>query len=724
MKKLFLVLSLAAISLSAMAVPAKRGVWKTLTLSNGTEVKAQLVGDEHGHFWRSADGVAYAEISETDLYQEVDARTIVSKAHLRRTAINAKRAKRLAKKSVSRVASFEGVKKGLIILVNFSDTKFKTAHNNAYFTRMANEENFSDGNFKGSMSDYFKAQSLGKFELDFDVVGPVTVAQNSSYYGQNDSEGTDKRAGEMVIEAVNLAKKQVTNWSQYDWDNDGEIDQVYVVYAGKGEADGGSNNTIWPHAYDLTSAQQYGDGSGPVKVTTGLEVNTYACGSELNGGGSICGIGTMCHEFSHCLGYPDFYDTDYSGGQGMGVWDLMDSGSYNDNGYQPAGYTSYERWVAGWTEPVILDAEDVKVENMNSLQSSGESYIIYNKRNKNEYFLLENRQLDRWDKSLPSSGLLIIHVDYNANAWEMNEPNDDPSHQRMTWMPADNKYQYELSEGTKYYTEEGMANDPFPYGKNNAFNKDTKPAAKLYNKNSDNTYYLSSSVSNITQNQDGTVSFNFIANYSGGSVTPGDEEEPTVKPTIEGAVFYESFNSCDGKGGNDGQWGGQIANAEFLTDNTGWSAEKAYGASQCAKFGTGSIAGKATTPAFELNGEGVLSFKVGAWNTDKDGMTLKLSATGATVTPATVTMSKAEFTDFVATVIGHGNVRITFESEKGRFFLDEVIVSPKTTSGIKDIMTNSAKTKHIYTLDGRYVGSDFGTLGRGLYIINGKKVVK
>ena len=132
-----------------------------------------------------------------------------------------------------------------MILVNFKDKSFQTGHDNALFNRIANEEGFSEGNFKGSMADYFKAQSRGKFELDFDVVGPVSVSKNVSYYGKNDSEGNDMYAGEMVCEAVTLAKEQVADWAPYDWDGDGYVDQVYVVYAGKGAADGGDANTIW-----------------------------------------------------------------------------------------------------------------------------------------------------------------------------------------------------------------------------------------------------------------------------------------------------------------------------------------------------------------------------------------------------------------------------------------------------------------------------------------------
>jgi len=703
MKKLFFVLSLVAMALTATAVPAKRGVWKTLTLANGTEVKAQLVGDEHGHYWKTADGKAYVKAAGAAFYEEADASALEQKARVRRGQVNAQRVKRLAARR--KAASYTGKKKGLILLVNFSDMQFKSEDDNALYQRIANEEGFSEGNFKGSMCDYFKAQSLGQFELDFDVVGPLTVSKSYAYYGENDADGNDMYAGEMVCEAVGLAKDQVTDWAQYDWDGDGYVDQVYVVYAGQGEADGGAENTIWPHAYDLESAAYYGDGTGAVTVATGLQVNTYACGAELDGFTSdVAGIGTMCHEFSHCLGYPDFYDTDYSGGQGMLYWDLMDSGSYNDGGYQPAGYTSYERWVAGWIEPVELESEDVAVTSMKSLQSSGESYIIYNKRQRNEYFLLENRQLDGWDASLPSAGLLILHVDYDATAWQENTPNDEPSHQRMTWIAADNKYQYEMYQGDKYYTREGCETDPFPYGSVNAFNKSTTPAAKLFNKNADGTYYLSSSVEGITQNSDGTVAFNFVAEYAGSG------EEPYVKPDVEGALFYESFDQCNGKGGNDDAWSGSVATAAFSPDNTGWVAEKAYGAAQCAKFGTGSVSGSATTPAIAINGTATLTFRAGAWNAGGDGTTLNLSVSGgATISPATVTMTKGEFSDFTATITGTGEVTVTFESAKGRFFLDEVIVvdpNGSDTPDNPDTLDEETLKKADWDGDGKFTVND------------------
>ena len=529
------------------AIPAKPGLTRTLQLVDGTSVQARLIGDEFGHYWISADGKTYVSDEATNLYKLADVESIKSNARAKRSRSNARRVSRMGQNKVGEIGSYIGKKKGLIILVNFKDVKFQTANNNALYQRIANEVNFNYKNFVGSMYDYFYAQSEGQFELTFDVVGPVPVSNNQSYYGGNDSQGNDKHPAAMVIEALKEVDKDV-NFADYDWDGDGEVDQVYVVYAGKGEADGGAASTIWPHEWQLSAAGYYGDGSGAQRLD-GVKIDTYACGAELDGQtGEIAGIGTMCHEFSHCLGYPDFYDTDYSGGQGMGNWDLMDGGSYNGDGYQPAGYTTYERWVAGWKTPVEL-TKSMSVTNMKALTDGGEGYIIYNNGNRNEYFILENRQRIGWDGSLPGTGLLILHVDYDESSWANNTPNDQPSRQRMTWIPADNQYQYTTYQGTKYYTFEGMANDPFPFGSNNSFSKNTTPAAKFYNKNSDGTYYMDSSVENITQNSDGTISFNFVGlssvatpTFSPQAGAYNEAQTVSINCDTEGAVIYYTID--------------------------------------------------------------------------------------------------------------------------------------------------------------------------------------
>ena len=183
-KKLLMTIALGIITSSAIAVPAKRGQWKTLKLVDGTEVKAMLVGDEFGHIWKGEDGKAYT--LKGDSYQSVDGKASLKRAKARRQQANAKRARRI---STDASKHYSGQKKGLIILVNFQDETFQAEHTNELFTRIANEEGFSEGKFQGSMADYFKAQSRGQFELDFDIVGPVTVSHKASYYGSNDSEG-------------------------------------------------------------------------------------------------------------------------------------------------------------------------------------------------------------------------------------------------------------------------------------------------------------------------------------------------------------------------------------------------------------------------------------------------------------------------------------------------------------------------------------------------------
>ena len=542
-RRVMMLMSLLMFAVLAFAVPAKPGLTRLLTLSNGSTVMATLVGDEHGHYWLGADGKAY-QSAGNDVYQSVDLQAVKQHGAQRRAAANQRRTRCLAPRKVGEVGSITGDKKGIIILVNFKDVSFTATQ--ADFNNLANTKNYVSGNYKGSMYDYFYAQSDGQFRLTFDVVGPVTVSQNRAYYGANNSNDDDVKPAAMVVEAVKLVDNMV-NFADYDWDSDGYVDQVYVVYAGKGEADGGSEDTIWPHEWELSSASAYG---GSRQRLDGVYIDTYACGGEQDGStGETAGIGTMCHEFSHCLGYPDFYDTDYSGGQGMFEWDLMDSGSYNGGGYQPAGYTSYERWVAGWKTPTEL-VNTQSISNMKALQDTGsDTYIIYNKGNRNEYYLLENRQKTGWDASLPGKGLLILHVDYDATAWSNNTPNDVPSHQRMTWIPADNEYQYTTYQGSKYYTTAGMKNDPFPYGTVNAFGKNTTPAATLYNNNSDGTKYLDSSVENITQNADGTISFDFvgISNIATPTFSPAggryaEAQTVTINCATNGASIYYTLD--------------------------------------------------------------------------------------------------------------------------------------------------------------------------------------
>ena len=761
------------ITMTMMAVPAKRGVWKTLKLQDGTEVRAQLVGDEFGACWRGVDGKNYVKSGDSFVILNSE---IAKRSNARKEMALKSRAKRLKANVTRRAAgnrsALTGDKKGLIILVNFLDTKFQTsdAETQALYNNVANTQGYSDDNgFSGSVADYFKDQSRGVFNLTFDVVGPVTVSKKAEYYGENDAETEqDKRPAEMVIEAVNLAKSKVNNWQQYDWDNDGEVDQVMIIYAGEGEASGGAESTIWPHEYSLAAANYYGEGSGPVTVATGLTVNTYAVANEVmaevndwtglpTGKYNYMGIGTICHEFSHCLGLMDMYDTAYGGNFGMDAWSLMDQGSYNNGGFTPCNYTSFEKTQIGWITPEELTTAK-SVTAMKAWNAADECYRITNPGNANEYYLLENRQQEGWDAYVPNSGLLILHVDFDEEIWDYNLANtfntdseDGPlnDHQRCTIFHADGmeksaelsaaieaaNYDPSISDDDYYALydayENDFKNDVYPVG-NTELSNTSKPRAFTYNANSDGRKLMNIKVSEITQNDDGTIAFNFAPDNSGtdeGDNTEYSSDEPAGDP-LE-LPFTETFALCTGKGGNDGTWSGNVSTTSIdgYCDNSGWTwvteneSVKAYAASGCAKIGTNNVVGWATTPVLAINGTAKLTFKAGAFNNDKSGTKLSLTVAGGTIDPASVTMTKGAFNEFTATITAAGNATITFAQEKGSFFLDDVTVV-STSSGIQSVNSTLLKANRIYTIDGRYVGTEPNLLPRGLYIVNGKKIVK
>ena len=773
MKKFILTILLTVTAMTMMAVPAKRGVWKTLKLQDGTEVRAQLVGDEFGACWRGVDGKNYVKSGDSFVILNSE---IAKRSNARKEMALKSRAKRLKANVTRRAAgnrsALTGDKKGLIILVNFKDTKFQTsdAETQALYNNVANTQGYSDDNgFSGSVADYFKDQSRGVFNLTFDVVGPVTVSKNAAYYGENDAQTKqDKRPAEMVIEAVNLAKSKVNNWQQYDWDNDGEVDQVMIIYAGEGEASGGAEATIWPHEYSLAAAKYYGEGTGPVTVDNNLEVNTYAVANEgmveqslFGESFTYMGIGTICHEFSHCLGLMDMYDTAYGGNFGMDAWSLMDQGSYNNNGFTPANYTSFEKQQIGWITPKELTTATT-VTALQALADADDFYRITNKGNENEYYLLENRQQKGWDQYVPSSGLLVLHVDYDDEIWAWNLANTNNSdasegvlndHQRCTIFHADGKEKsaelyaklsdlvtayeneqdddkadaiYEEYEKVSGELDKDLQNDVFPIGSTELSNT-TTPRAFTYNANSDGRKLMNIKISEITQNADGTIAFNFAPDNSGTEEGDNTEysniDDPVTPPSEEGALFYESFDQCDGTGGNDGTFSGSVGTAsKFKTDNSGWIAnkDKYYGCDRCAKFGTSSVKGEVTSPSFAVDGTGTMTFMAAPFGAD--GTTLNLSVSNGTISPATVTMKAGEFTNFTATITATGNVKVTFTPAK-RLFLDEVLVVDPNATAIQTVTTPKTTTR-IYTLDGRYVGADPNLLPRGLYIIGGKKIVK
>lgn len=688
---IFILNALLCLVLSVWAVPAKRGVWCSLSLVDGTEVKAQLVGDEFLHYYVSEDGTKYVQDESTGLYRKMTDEVIAQRRSAVRRAQAQGRQKRMLRKAQASNA-FQGTKKGLIILVQFTDSKFKSGHDLALYKRIANDANYSDNNFKGSIKDYFKAQSHGMFELDFDVVGICQLQHPYAYYGKNNSQKEDVKPGQMVAEACLWAHEHGINFSKYDWNGDGEVDQVFVLYAGHGEASYKDANTIWPHMYYL-SASDYGKSLS----LDGVTVDTYACSSELNGDGNLDGIGTFCHEFSHCMGFPDLYDTSYAGWFGMGDFDLMCSGSYNGDSKCPAGYSAYEKAECGWLtlKDMTNIEQETSIVGVQPMSADGDAYIIKNKGHEDEYYILENRQKTGWDSYLPASGLMITHVDYNADIWDWNMPNTSGKYEDANGNTKTNDHQrLTIFRAGKSTDEYGDASDLYPYGSNNSLTKTSSPASTLYNTNSDGSKYMHIDINNIAV-KSGKASFT-LSNRNAGTDTP-------VIPSGS-TLLYESFDECDGTGGNDGIWGGRSIGAGTPTyDNKGWTSTqgKVYASSACVRVGTSSVNGDITTPSFTVNGKAVLSFKAGAWNTSGDGTTLNLSVSNGTISPSSVTMKKGEWTDYNVTITANGNVKTTFKASKLRFFLDEVKVTDASTSGIREIEgSRSSSIVAYYTLGG------------------------
>lgn len=720
----FLLFCCLFVATVAFAVPAKRGVKQTITLTDGTQVTVELRGDEHAHWWQSDDGQCYV-CDSTGVWKTVTQEEIAAGAKTRAAAKQSIAAKRLsmaktraAKAASSTETGFKGQKRGLIILVNFSDTKFNTSTygpTHALYDSIANFSGYSAHGFNGSISDYFKAQSGGQFLLNFDVAGPVTLSHSYSYYGGNDRYGYDQHPDAMVREACKAVDSSV-DFTKYDWDGDGVAEEVFILYAGYGEHDTRIASLIWPHMSNLS------DYTGGTLTLDGVTIDTYACTSELQDNGSLSGIGTFCHEFSHCMGFPDMYDTSENGkNYGMGTWDLMCYGNYNGDTYTPAGYTGYEKMVCGWTTPIELNS-DTTVTNMKPLSEMGQSYIIYNKGNANEYYILENRQRKGYDASLPGSGLLIEHIDYDPDIWAWNVPNATNG----AYISGNDTLVNDHQRATVFHADNATvdANVAYPYLSNTVLTDASLPAAELWNANSDGTYVMHCALSSITEHLDSTISFTF------GRISDSEGYDD------DSIIFKETFDQCDGTGGNDGLFKGSIASSTFTPDNNVWKpanglqSSYSYGANKCAKFGgSKSGSGDILSPAFTLPGDTVtLSFRAACWDVSTEGTTLYVSVDGTNASildDCVFTMKRGEWTRYTLRIVGSGRCRIEFDPSK-RFFLDDVVVKkPVTVTAIrKTELVFPWNNPSIYTLDGKYVGNNLDVLPHGIYIVGGKKIVR
>lgn len=447
MKRLaIVVVALSAVLSSLWAVPAAPYSFR-VTQPDGTELTVRLVGDENFHYYTLEDGTPILQNEDGYWVEDVAWAAKSEKAQVRRVA---------KREMIGGGFPLKGSPKALVLLIGFKDLPF--AQSRADFDALLNESGYSYNGATGSCRDYFIASSDSMFQPQFDVYGPYTASKDMKYYGGANGDNHDSNPHELIIEACQLAADAGVDFSQYDTNNDGVLDNVFVYFAGHNQAEGGSPDAIWPHQSNLGSLNISVDGK---------RLGTYACTSEYrgNGGATRASIGTFCHEFGHVLGLPDFYDTSYQL-YTVGNWDIMCSGNYNNDGRTPPTYTSYERFFLGWLKPIQLTEkgqyflEPLETSNTAYLLAASTHNLLGTSPSPSEFFLIENRQHVGWDEpynALPGTGMLVWHIDYSASAWNSNSPNNGPKLLRMHLEEANGIPWNKRSQG-----ESGRSSDPYP----------------------------------------------------------------------------------------------------------------------------------------------------------------------------------------------------------------------------------------------------------------------
>lgn len=537
MKKLsMMMLALLVGVLSASARPATKGVIR-MTQPDGSTVSLRLHGDEYRHWNTTDDGYSivknaegyyvYArmengQLAPTEIVAHDAAdRTPEEVAYIEQTgrlvpemtaAMRQWRENNVAAQARARGANhaqhYDYDKfRGLVILVEYSDCQFSLDNYQEIMDEMINQDNYEGNEFTnfqlynqtitcvGSMRDYFRDNSNGIFVPSFNVVGPVQI-DHSQYFDEEVSSDFEAMQilGNVMVSACQAADSLV-NFKDYDTDNNGTVDMIYFIFSGLPSYIPGNNpDLLWPHQSDISYLNKRCDG---------VKLGRYACSTELFGyestGWSVLeGIGTMCHEFSHVLGLPDFYDTDYED-QGQSVhpndWSVMAGGEGHDYGRRPCGYSLFERYALGFAYPQVIN--EVGSYTLEPLHESNTGFRINTPQMK-EYFILENRQKVKWDAKLPGEGMLVFRVDSTSSAvWKDNTINTNPNHNY-----------YELLRARGYQGSDSPY-DPFPGAGNvTQLDNETSPANLLTWRKK----YSPIGLENI-QEQDGVVTFDaFDAN--------------------------------------------------------------------------------------------------------------------------------------------------------------------------------------------------------------------
>lgn len=455
-------LLILASAFAANAIPAKLQSY-TATQPDGTKVFLKIQGDEFFHLTTAQDGCAVAlgsdgyvryanfvngvQIVTEYIYgdkntpaevisnsRNIPVAEMKQIAHERRAQFGESMAKQL---ELRKIATRDGGKRTImcpVIIVDFPDLRLSKGTQQK-FDNLLNEEGYASDGATGSASDYFKAQFGEMYDFHFDVLQPYTAKNNHAHYGSGD---TGIGASELVAETCMVLDESV-DFSKYDMDGDGNIDFVFMFFAGPDEAQGGGEECIWSHAWDVSYNPSYRN-----VMLDGKKLATYACTSEIRGSsveyGKFAAIGTFCHEFSHIMGLADAYDTDYEGSGGnsdclWGVTSIMDGGGYSNESNTPPFYNCFEREMTDIATAIPAEEKNFTLKPIHEANE----FVKIETDKTNEYFLIEYRKQEEWDQFLPTSGVLIYHIDKSTNIagqamtaamrWTRNTVNAYPPHQ-------------------------------------------------------------------------------------------------------------------------------------------------------------------------------------------------------------------------------------------------------------------------------------------------------
>ncbi len=455
-KNFYALAAMAAVALPALSRPASPELMRH-TNPDGTVIEYYMSGDEKFHYLTDRDRTLVLERQGQTIAPMVkngqklmlnDANIAMLKNEIVGTPIvsnSAGKVNRMAALDVSGRSTYptKGEVHACVILLEYADTPFSMANPQEQFSRLCNEKGYSDFGSNGSAKDYFEACSGGQFSPTFDVYGPIKLEHDAKWYVGADDPSVDLvnkhesvRFGIAIKEALEALDGEV-DFSIYDYDKNGEIDNIFFFFSGYGRADTGDIYTVWPHQANFWRfTNMYPSYLGLDRLyVDGVEMTTYACSCELNGSSTIPpasrpwvdGIGAFCHEYSHVLGLPDMYDVSGSGTVTPGTYTVMDQGSYNDKSTCPPLFSAYEKWVCNWIEyEDLVDGQDVTLRAQTS-----ENPNVYRirvprpgtNRYYAEYFLVEARNAKGWDRTLPSHGMLLWRINYDATSWSLNQVN-------------------------------------------------------------------------------------------------------------------------------------------------------------------------------------------------------------------------------------------------------------------------------------------------------------